>query len=653
MNFLALTPLQVLGLWAAASALALWIYLHQRPVKRRVSTLRFWADLPPSVYRRRRWLREPWALLAQLAFLLLLILALANPRWGTVTESRRVVLVLDASIWSQAQSSGAVPWIDQVRQAANRVLNTLPSSDEVLLQRTEADDLPILPFSTDRVAQRRAIAQLRPSSNVADIPRALQAGKAALAGSRRGLLVYIGPGMVDAQQSAAINQFRNEVAPADGSGDHPQFLVRLVGDKETITNRGITRLALQRDANQPERWHLLTQLKNYSDAKADIVLKLSVAGQPLMQHSLALSPDQLAAVNDEFTTAQGGLLEAQIAPSDDLTADDRATVYVPAFRPVKVAVFTSRKSFESDLRPVLDANPYMKVEFVKGGAAPGVDVSIYDVASPPANPAANAIYFVRGQGTLPRPIRVTDWNPEHPATRWVRTRDISVRSAATLKVRAGDVVLASGEGTPAVPLIVASEQNHRKSLIVGFDPHDSNFPQQPAFPLLIAGSVEWMTHPIEDVSDSLSAGELDLPGPAARVIGPDGADVPFARNGGSVHIVALDTGLYRVVGANRTTAFAVNAPPLVPSQRLEPADAEGMSIQSEVIPYQGNYLWRTLAILAIVALWAEWWLFYSARVNRQAVLAQQLYQDTQPAKRPLATEREAQHDEALDPNFIT
>ncbi len=103
MNFLALTPLQVLGLWAAASALALWIYLHQRPVKRRVSTLRFWADLPPSVYRRRRWLREPWALLAQLAFLLLLILALANPRWGTVTESRRVVLVLDGSIWSQAQ----------------------------------------------------------------------------------------------------------------------------------------------------------------------------------------------------------------------------------------------------------------------------------------------------------------------------------------------------------------------------------------------------------------------------------------------------------------------------------------------------------------------------------------------------------------------
>ena len=104
MTWLGLSPLAVLGLWLIASAIALWLYLHQRPVKKRVSTLRFWADLPPSVYRRRRWLREPWALLAQVLFLLFLLLAVANPRWGTVTENRRVVLVLDGSIWSQAQA---------------------------------------------------------------------------------------------------------------------------------------------------------------------------------------------------------------------------------------------------------------------------------------------------------------------------------------------------------------------------------------------------------------------------------------------------------------------------------------------------------------------------------------------------------------------
>lgn len=655
MSWLALSPLQVLAFWLAASAVALWLYLHQRPVRKRVSTLRFWADLPPSAYRRRRWLREPWAFLAQILFLLFIILALANPRWGNVIESRRVVLVLDGSIWSQVQPAGGLMWIERLRQEAVRTLNALPASDEVLLQRAESDAVPILPFSTDRAAQRRAIAQLRPSSSAADVPRALEAGKAALAGSRRGLLVYIGPGMVDQQQANGMEELRRQLGPADGSGDRPQFLVRLIGADEAITDRGITRLALQRDATQPERWHLLTQLKNYSDSKADLVLKLSVAGQPLLTRAVTLGPGQLTGLSDEFTTAQGGLLEAQITPADDLKADDRAVVYVPAFRPVRVAVFTSRKVFENDLRPVLAINPYLRVEFLRPGASitPPPDVSIFDSAAAPADAAANTIYFVRGQGTLPRPIRVTDWSAQHAATRWVRTRDISVRSAAPLKVGPNDTVLASGEGTPPMPLIVAREQNRRRSLIVGFDPHDSNLPQQSAFPLLIAGSVEWMTHPIEDVSDSLSAGELDLPGPAARIVGPTGAEVPFARNGSSLHILALDTGLYRVIGTNRNTTYAVNTPSMLPSQRIVPTDTEQAGVQAEAMPYQGNYLWRTLAILAILALWAEWWLFYSARINRRAVLAQRMYLDSEPSKRPVATERDPQHDEALDPNFIT
>jgi hypothetical protein len=202
-------------------------------------------------------------------------------------------------------------------------------------------------------------------------------------------------------------------------------------------------------------------------------------------------------------------------------------------------------------------------------------------------------------------------------------------------------------------MVVAQDQNHRKSLLVAFDPRDSNFPEQSAFPLLMAGTVEWMTHPIEDVSDSLFAGELDLPGPATKVVGPNGSEVPFARNGSDLHILALDTGIYRVMGANRNSTFAVNAPALLPSQRLEPTASEESAAQTEAIPYQGSYLWRTMAILAIAVLWLEWWLFYSPRVNRQAVLTQQIYLDSASSKKPAVVEREAEHDETLDPNFIT
>ncbi len=653
MSWLALSPWQALFLWLAASAFALWLYLHQRPTRRKVSTLRFWADLPPSVYRRRRWLREPWALLAQVLFLLFLILALANPRWGHVTESRRVAIVLDTSIWSQVQRPGERPWIDLLRQDAYRLLNTLPPTDEVLLLRAEPDALPILPFTHDRAEQRRAVAQARVSSSIADIPRALEAGNAALAGARRGLLVYIGPGMLDEQQGRNLESLRQSWEPGDGSGDHPQFLMRIVGANEPVENRGISRLALQRDATQPDRWHLLTQLKNYSGSSAAVVLKLSVGGQALLQRNVSLAPGQVSALNDQFITATGGLLAAELTPGDDLKADDRAVVYVPPFRPINMAVFTSRASFENNLRPVLAANPYLRAQFLKPAVAPNPapDMAIYDATAPPSQVAYNSIYFVRGQqGKAAHPIRATDWNLQHPATRWVRTRDVSVRNAATLNVRPADTVLASGEGSPEIPLILAREQNQHRVLVVGFDPHDSNFPQQSAFPLLIAGAAEWLGHPIEDVSNSLSAGELELPGSATRIVSPSGAELPFAREEAGLHVLALEAGLYRVIGANnRTTTFAVNAPPLLPSQRIAPTAAELGPIAGETLAYQGTYLWKWLVLLAMLALWAEWVLFYSQRVNRRAVLIQHAELQTQAT----GLSSETQKDEALDPNFIT
>src|SRR6202158_2742935 len=126
MNWLALSPVEVGAVWSGRAALVLWLYLPpRRPQHRRVSTLRFWASVQPVAQPRRRRLREPWALLAQVLFLLLLILALDNPRWGVPFEGRRVVLVIDTSIWSQVRPAGASHWIDPERQEAQRVLDSL------------------------------------------------------------------------------------------------------------------------------------------------------------------------------------------------------------------------------------------------------------------------------------------------------------------------------------------------------------------------------------------------------------------------------------------------------------------------------------------------------------------------------------------------
>jgi von Willebrand factor type A domain len=651
MNWLALTPAEIAAVWTALTAVAVWLYLHhRRPRHRRVSTLRFWASVQPISQPRRRKIREPWALLALVAFLLLLVLALANPRWGPTFEGRSVVIVLDTSIWSQARPAGEPAWIDQGRAEALRVLDSLPGRDRILLLGAEADAPPLAPFTTDREALRRAILGAQPTSATANLPHALDVGRAALGGARRGLLVYVGPGLASPEQARLLDDFRSEVESSGNNAGQPQFLARLVGDWAALQNRGIMRLSLRRDAAQPDRWRLLTQLKNYSHSKADVVLTFSVDGQPLGQRKLSLAPDELASAEDEFTWDKGGMLQAEISPPDDLEADNRAIVNLPAFRTVRVAVFTGEAKpspFAADLLSVLSSNPYVQTQIVPPGFSALVppDVAVYQGASLPAQPAFNSIWFLSGPALAgSRPVRVSGWNSQHPVTRWVRTHDISVRNPAALKVQPGDTVLAYAEGNPPAPLILAREQNGRRLLIIGFDPHDSNFPLESAFPLLMAGSLEWMTHSVDEIADSRSAGEIDLPGPASRIIAPSGKDVPFARKGADIHLLALETGMYRIVAPGSETKMAVN-PPALPAQRMQVTAAEAADPEAEPLPPTAWDLWRWLVLLAGVALWLEWWLYYSARERQRAAEVQEA-----PGDRP-SPEADRELDEPEESGF--
>jgi hypothetical protein len=652
MNWLALSPAEVALVWTGLAATALWLYLHhRRPRHQRVSTLRFWASVQPVAQPRRRKLREPWAFLAQILFLLLLVLALANPRWGPGYEGRSVAIVLDDSIWSQAHPAGEPAWIDLERAEALRLVDSLPGVDRVLLLRAEADAPPILPFTTDRVALRRAIQEAQSSSVAADLPRALEMGRAALGGAGRGLLVYVGPGLVDSGpapgqesgqgaepqsvQARSLDEFRAEMESPDRNAGQPQFLMRLVGDWASLQNRGITRLSLRRDAAQPDRWRLLTQLKNYGSENADLVLAFSVNGQPIGRRKVSLAPNALANAEDEFTWDQGGTLQVEITPPDALQADDRAMVNLPTFRSVRVAVFASKASSSAaDLVSVLSSNPYVQAQVLPAelGANVSPDVAIYQGVNMPAQPEFNSIWFLSGAPAAnSRPLRVTGWNPQHPVTRWVRTHDISVRNPAALKVEPGDTVLAYTEGDPPAPLILARERNGRRILIVGFNPHDSNFPLESAFPLLMAGSVEWMTHSVDDVADSFPAGEIDLPGPVTKIIAPSGKEAPFARKGADVHLLALETGMYRILASGGETSIAVNSP-VLPAQRVQPTAAEAEEVEGEPRPPATWDMWRWLVLLAIMALWLEWWLYYSTREKQRTTEAREAPGDQPPAQ---------------------
>ncbi|HTZ75400.1 MAG TPA: BatA domain-containing protein [Candidatus Aquilonibacter sp.] len=641
MNWTALTFAEVAGLSAAAVAVALWLYLRQpRAARLRVSTLRFWESAPSgSSSARRRQLREPWAFAAQVLFLLLLIAALGNPRWGVLSQGRSVAIVIDAGAWSQMKDANGVSWLDDIRAQANDLLRRLPSDDRILLLRADLYGAPMLPFTTDRAALRAALANLQSSSAVADVPRSLAQARASLDGaagaqtsantnSPRGLLVYIGPGLMDEKQSAELNAFRQslvadaQVPPsstsAGASADSslsPEFLLRLVGDTSRLQNIGVTQIALKRTGTEPDEWAVMTQLKNYNDVPAQVTLSLAVGGSVFWQDQLAIAPGQTQNASDDFTSRSGGLLQATITPGDGLMADNRATIVLPTSMPVSVAVVTSRADFAAKMRAVLSANPYVKTDFVRPGANPPstADVVIYDGSVPPGSSEPATISFVPAPAGAPEHrVRLANWNSDHPVTRWIQSRDVAVRAADSLKAGPDDVVLASSSGQSPEPLILARQTKTQRSVIADFDPLDSNFTEEPAFPLLMAASIEWMTHPVVERGDFLTTGSLDLPLDLSRVVAPSGRDLLFAGDGSDVHFFAGESGLYRITSAGQSLDVPVNVPPL-PTIPMIPTAAEAAPLAPQPVPIVQRELWRWLVMLALIALWLEWRFFYFRR----------------------------------------
>ena len=618
MNWLTLSIAEVAGFFVAAGALALWLYLRQpRSLKLRVSTLRFWATAPSATSEKRKLrLREPWPFLAQLLFLLAAIAAFGDPRLGAIFhQSRSVAMVIDSSAWSQMQPSGRTPWLDEVRAQAGSVLNSLPAGDRVLLLRADADGAAIVPFSTDRAALSKAIASLQPSSAVPDVPRALSQGLASLGDSSQGLLVYVGPGIMSDRQVQELNQFRQDLQAT--SGGKTQFFVRLVEGSSRLANRGITGLALKRGEDSPDQWSLFTEMKNYDAATADVTLNLSVNGQVFRREKVSIPGNATGSVTDYFSSPNGGVLQAEITPNDALKADDRASIELPSSQPISVDVMTGRDAMIDTMRNMLNSNPYVRSDFVVPGSNPKADVIIYDGDVEPGAAPGNTISFPPApKGSTLRRVRLGNWNPSHPVTHWIQSRDVSVRIPGPLHTEPGDVVLASSAGDSPEPLIVAREKNGYRSIIVGFDPLDSNFTSEPAFPLLIAASLEWMTRPVGDKAESLAAGPIDLPLPLSTLVSPSGKNVPFAANGDGVHFFAAESGQYRMGGPGGFGSLIVNMPAL-PTERWAPVAQEAAAIESEPVPGETHDLWRLLLGLALIALWLEWQLFYRVRAARE------------------------------------
>jgi hypothetical protein len=129
MFFLNLSLFQFAALFGSVAAVSVALYLLDRSRRKQiVSTLRFWvAAEQPAVAARRRRINQPWSLILQLVSMALLLLAIAQLKFGAPLQAGHDhVIVLDTSAWMAARS-GSRSLMDLARQSARQYLRVIAS----------------------------------------------------------------------------------------------------------------------------------------------------------------------------------------------------------------------------------------------------------------------------------------------------------------------------------------------------------------------------------------------------------------------------------------------------------------------------------------------------------------------------------------------
>ena len=624
MYFLNLTLGQFLVLFGSVSAVMVALYLLDRSRRKQiVSTLRFWmaAEQPTVVVRRKR-IQQPLSLILQLISMALLLLAIAQLRWGTQAgQPRDHVLILETSAWMAARTgarNGSAPHnlMEIARQRAHAYARAIPARDRLMLVRADALATPATAFEPDRTKIDEAIERSEPGSTALNLDQALSFARQvqAQSGRRAGEIVFVGTGKIAERDAAAASR----AAPRN---------LRVLPVQEAIENCGLRKIGVRRAAADSDLWEIYVSARNYGSRRRTVTLSLGfgpspdgAASSPVGSQRLTLAPGADGEASFTYRTRAAGFLEANLLPRDAFSEDDRAVLELPSLKSLRVAVYSSQPDL---LRPVLNASPRVTAVFRKPSeyvAAGDADLVLLDRFRPPAPPQMDSIWIDPPAQGSPIPIRAhpenvpfSHWLPDHALGAGLRTKDFRLESASVFEAAPGDVKIGEVEGGP----VIVARPGKPKTVVFGFHPTLSAMRYELATPLLFAHILRWMAPEVfrrwelsgASVGTVRIALDPDARAADVRVLTETGSPVPFTLRDRSLDFFSGIPGTVRVVTGDSEYVYSLTLPQLWESKWEMPAEARHGIPRFQSAESSSFDLWQILTILGAIGLLTEWFLF--------------------------------------------
>jgi Ca-activated chloride channel family protein len=614
------------ALSALAIPLVALYFLRLRRRKVRVSSLLPWHALQKSEKLASPFhkFRRNLLLLVQLLLLALLVLAFTRPFFESEEGSfQSVVLLIDttASMTSRDGSArDASPTRFQRAVAeAERIVDALASTDEVMLVSSGPRTDVVVPFTRDHGVVERALGQLEVTEAEGGLEEGLRLALS-LARSRPEVEVVV----------------LSDGGPRDLTSVGPigNAQLRFVRVGEGDQNAGIVALDLRRSPVSELEQQLFVTVRSFGTQSVSGSLEVYLEGDLVGLKTEELPPEVPVSMVFDLPPGKTGLLKVHLDSKPDLMpADDTAWAVVGDVASRRVLLVGG----DALLARILAHDPRVRASHISAsavtpellaqhdavlfaGAVPdGVDGLDYAVLGPwPGSPVTFG-----GQVDGPR---LTGWQRTHPTLRFVRWDDVIIGRAQQVADRGGLATIVDGEHGP---LVLAGQRAGGRVVQLAFDPLQSDLPLRVAWPIFVMNIVGFLTEdPNGGGQTSHPTGApfvapipSDLPADtAARVSGP--ASVEAIVSEGTVRVPHPDrVGVYDVAVGGTHLRFAANLLSASES-RIRPRSAlfdsdtlAGGAVAVEASAAMSRRdLWRPLLLAAMGLIVLEWLLWNLRRV---------------------------------------
>jgi hypothetical protein len=508
-------------LWAALAIPIVIFYILKIRLRRvPVSTVLFWRQIFEEKQPRSIWqhLRHLLSLLVQLAFLGLLVAALAEPffHWE-ILDAQRVVLVIDNS-GSMNATDVAPTRLARAKEEGQRILAGLRFRDEVALVAAGTQPQVVCGLTGHQRTLRNALDGVPATDGPTRVPEAVALARRLLADQKNSKVIVLTDGCFEGA---------DKLAEADD--------VQLVSVGQRTGNVGITRFQVRRSLTDPIGYEILAEVFNYSDEPVECRLEIDLNDAVVDVVPLKLEAGGHWEHVFEKTSAEGGRLVGHIDRPDALMADNRAWALLPRREFQPVTLVTDGNLF---LEKVLEANPLVKLTLAKeltAKVAPGAVTVLHrkvPAKLPPGpvliiDPAGSCDLWQVGD-KLQNPL-VAKEDTDSPLMAHVRLKNVLMPEARKLTFQGKPQILVTA--LTGDPLFCAIERPEGKVLVLTVNLDLGDLPLRTAFPIMTTNALAWFAGSRGELRESLAAGavtEVELP---ARPPGSDGELVLQAPDG--------------------------------------------------------------------------------------------------------------------------